>query len=181
MGRPKEYNKEELLKNAMQLFWKKGFADASLSDLEKATGVNKSGLYSEFSGKDELFVASLDHYIQNAGAYEILQQEPLGAKNIEKFLKLGKECANPRGCFVINSARETGVIPDEAGKLIAAHTQKTKDLLVKNIKASKYKGNASVAADLLFIFNAGICVDQNNAKATSPIKKIEEFLSLFNF
>ena len=46
------------------MFWKHGFADASLQELEKATGVNKSGLYAEFSGKEELFLESLRFYLE---------------------------------------------------------------------------------------------------------------------
>ena len=56
MGRPKGFERSEVLDKALQLFWKKGFADTSLQDLEKATGVNKSGLYSEFKDKDEIFL-----------------------------------------------------------------------------------------------------------------------------
>jgi hypothetical protein len=39
------------------------FADASLHELEVATGVNKSGLYSEFVDKEDLFVQSLRYYL----------------------------------------------------------------------------------------------------------------------
>jgi hypothetical protein len=48
MGRPKSFNREDVLKKAMPVFWRRGFADASLHELELATWVNKSGLYSEF-------------------------------------------------------------------------------------------------------------------------------------
>ena len=45
MGRPKSFSREEVLEKAMPVFWKHGFADTSLQELERATGVNKSGLY----------------------------------------------------------------------------------------------------------------------------------------
>jgi AcrR family transcriptional regulator len=40
----------------MPVFWKHGFSDTSLQELERATGVNKSGLYSEFRDKKDLFI-----------------------------------------------------------------------------------------------------------------------------
>ena len=43
----------------MPVFWRRGFADTSLHELEQATGVNKSGLYAEFKDKEDLFVQSL--------------------------------------------------------------------------------------------------------------------------
>ena len=51
MGRLKTFSREEVLEKAMPVFWKQGFADTSLQDLERATGVNKSGLYTEFRDK----------------------------------------------------------------------------------------------------------------------------------
>ena len=45
MGSSKNFSREEVLEKAMPLFWKHGFADTSLQELERATGVNKSGLY----------------------------------------------------------------------------------------------------------------------------------------
>ena len=35
MGRPKNFSREEVLEKAIPVFWKKGFADTSLQDLEK--------------------------------------------------------------------------------------------------------------------------------------------------
>jgi TetR/AcrR family transcriptional regulator, copper-responsive repressor len=65
MGRPKAFSREDVLEKALPLFWNRGFADASLHELERATGVNKSGLYSEFEDKGDLFVQSLRYYLEN--------------------------------------------------------------------------------------------------------------------
>jgi TetR/AcrR family transcriptional regulator, copper-responsive repressor len=65
------------LKKALPVFWKHGFADASLQELETATGVNKSGLYSEFSGKEELFLESLRFYLDRLPSRGLLMVEPL--------------------------------------------------------------------------------------------------------
>ena len=58
MGRPKNFNREGVLEKALPVFWRRGFADASLHELELATGVNKSGLYSEFKDKEDLITKS---------------------------------------------------------------------------------------------------------------------------
>ena len=61
MGRRRNFSREDVLTKAIPVFWKRGFADTKVEDLEEATGVNKSGLYSEFSSKEEIFVESLKH------------------------------------------------------------------------------------------------------------------------
>ena len=53
MGRRRNFSREDVLSKAIPVFWKRGFADTKLEDLEEATGVNKSGLYSEFSSKED--------------------------------------------------------------------------------------------------------------------------------
>ena len=52
MGRPKKFSRQGVLEKALPVFWRRGFADASLHELEQATGVNKSGLFSEFEDED---------------------------------------------------------------------------------------------------------------------------------
>ena len=89
MGRPKGFSREEVLEKAMPVFWKHGFADTSLQDLERATCVNKSGLYTEFRDKEDLFVACLRHYLESQEKRGLLTKEPLGWKNVETFLKNG--------------------------------------------------------------------------------------------
>src|ERR1700724_2829588 len=89
MGSPKNFSREQVLAKAMPVFWKRGFSDTSLQDLERATGVNKSGLYSEFRNKEDLFVESLRYYLAAQEKRGLLTKHPLGWKNIETLLKRG--------------------------------------------------------------------------------------------
>ena len=57
---------------------RRGFADASLRELEVATGVNKSGLYSEFKDKGNLFMQSLRYYLESLEKKGLLTAEQLG-------------------------------------------------------------------------------------------------------
>ena len=56
MGRSKNFTREAVLEKALPVFWRQGFADASLHELEQATGVNKSGLYAEFKDPQNLLM-----------------------------------------------------------------------------------------------------------------------------
>jgi AcrR family transcriptional regulator len=115
MARPRNFSREGVLEKALPVFWKHGFADASLQELEKATGVNKSGLYAEFSGKEELFLESLRFYLDRMPQLALLVVEPLGWDNIEQFLKLGpRNTEGQKGCFAISSMRELAILPPAA-------------------------------------------------------------------
>src|SRR5260370_4475974 len=88
MGRPKNFKREGVLAKALPVFWRRGFAEASLHELEVANGVHKSGLYSEFKDKEDLFMQSLRYYLESLEKKGLLTPGPLGWNNIERFLKM---------------------------------------------------------------------------------------------
>src|SRR5471030_1722695 len=120
MGRKKLFSRESVLDKSIPVFWAKGYADTSLQDLELATGVNKSGLYSEFKDKEDLFLSSLRHYIGRRVEQGLLLREPLGWANVEALLRVGPVCTDDsKGCFAINSMREVESLPAEAAELVS--------------------------------------------------------------
>jgi AcrR family transcriptional regulator len=179
MGRPKNFDREEVLEKAMPVFWKHGFADTSLQDLERATGVNKSGLYTEFQDKEDLFLACLRHYLDQQGKRGLLTKEPLGWKNIEMFLKSGPlNKGEKQGCFAINSMREFAILPDEAYGAITENRVLLQQLLAMNIEAEKPRMAAAAIAEMVLSFFSGLCIERNlkSGKASST-RKVENFMA----
>jgi AcrR family transcriptional regulator len=146
---------------ALPVFWKHGFADASLQELEKATGVNKSGLYSEFSGKEELFLESLRFYLDRM-QLRLLMVEPLGWDNVEQFLKLGpRTTEGQKGCFAVSSMRELAILPPAANEMLGQGRVQLKQLIAKNIEAEKPKADVNDLASMVLTFYTGLSVEQN--------------------
>jgi len=179
MGRPKKFSREGVLDRAIPVFWKHGFANTTVQDLERATGVNKSGLYSEFKDKEDLFLASLERYLTTRGA-GILTAQPLGWNNIEKFLRLGfGPNEDQKGCFSVNSLRELAVLPPEAQDVIVTYRRQLARLLMKNIEAEKPKLNAAAIADAVLTFFDGFCIEQNLRKSkASSERKIRSLMQV---
>jgi AcrR family transcriptional regulator len=179
MGRPKSFSREEVLEKAMPVFWKHGFADSSLQELERATGVNKSGLYAEFRDKKDLFVACLRHYLESQEKRGLLSREPLGWKNIRTFLKNGPlNKGEQQGCFSVNSMREFAILPDEAYRVVTENRAQLQRLLAMNIEAEKPRMAPSAIAEMVLSFFSGLCIEHNlkSAKASST-RKIENFMT----
>ncbi len=163
----------------MPVFWKHGFADTSLQELERATGVNKSGLYTEFRDKEDLFVACLRHYLESQGKRGLLIREPLGWKNVETFLKNGPlNKGEQQGCFSVNSMREFAILPDEAYGVVTENRALLQRLLAMNIEAEKPKMAASAIAEMVLSFFSGLCIERNlkSGKASST-RNIENFMT----
>ncbi|MBK8902604.1 MAG: TetR/AcrR family transcriptional regulator [Anaerolineaceae bacterium] len=66
MARPREFEPNEALNQAMFLFWQKGYEETAMADLVAATGVSRYGFYSEFGDKHDLFLKCIDHYASTA-------------------------------------------------------------------------------------------------------------------
>ena len=180
MARPRNFSREGVLEKALPVFWKHGFADASLQELEKATGVNKSGLYSEFSGKEELFLESLRFYLDRLPSLGFLKAEPLGWDNIEQFLKLGPgNTEGQKGCFAISSMRELAILPPAAMEMLGRGRVQLKQLIAKNIEAEKTKLAAHDLAGMVMTFFAGLSVEQNLKSSRASIgRKVDTLMQV---
>ncbi len=178
MGRPKCFDRNEVLQAAIQVFWKKGYVDTSLADLEKATGVNRSGLYSEFKDKEDLFVQSIIHYCENSPIPSILKNKPLGWANIETFLKVPSTYESNKGCFMNNTIREYGIIPDAVKTAIDKSHQLARTLLLKNLKATQVKKDPEFLISLIMTFSSGIALKLNAVHPSEVEKEIEGFLKM---
>ncbi|MFZ6648140.1 TetR/AcrR family transcriptional regulator [Undibacterium sp. TJN25] len=180
MGRPKKFSREGVLEKVIPVFWEHGFAGTRLPDLELASGVNKSGLYSEFKDKEDLFLASLSYYLENRGGRALLFAEPLGWDNIDRFLRMADGGFDgKRGCFSVNSMREFADLPTEAQKIVAEGRSLIKALLIDNIRAAGPKAPAETIAEMVLVFFSGICIEQNldEAEETSS-RKIDNFMQV---
>jgi AcrR family transcriptional regulator len=180
MGRRKLFTREDVLDKAISVFWKHGFAETSLQDLEQATGVRKSGLYTEFKDKEDLFVESMRRYFDVLMARGHLTKEPLGWTNVESFLKVCYGSWGQKGCFSINSMREFADLPPKARKLMVASVMKAHQQLIDNLAAARGpRDDNDSLASLVITFFSGICLEQNLGPDQARItKKIEDFMQL---
>ena len=83
-GRPRSFDREQALHQAMQVFWSKGYEGTTMADLTEAIGVKAPSIYSAFGDKDSLFREAVDLYARTVSA------EPLrllqGGKGIHEDL-----------------------------------------------------------------------------------------------
>jgi AcrR family transcriptional regulator len=180
MGRPKNFSREGVLEKALPVFWKHGFADTSLQELENATGVNKSGLYAEFADKGDLYLESLRHYLRKRQQEELLTAEPLGWKNIEQFLKLGPcSLEGQRGCFSVDSMNQFALLPRAAQEIVEKSRTLLKELIAKNVEAERSAMKPTVLAEMILTFFTGVSMEQHLkvSKATMN-RKVDDFMKV---
>lgn len=116
VGRPRAFCPDEALNRALEVFWRKGYEGASLSDLTEAMGINKPSLYSVFGNKEQLFQKALERYTREKTAYLTEAVEAPTAWGVAERLLFGAvdmltDPGHPVGCLVTKGAMTCG---DEA-------------------------------------------------------------------
>src|ERR1700744_6184908 len=108
-GRPRAYDPEAVLRQAMDLFWKAGYAGTSLDDIATATGVARPSLRAAFGDKHEIYLKALDGYW--ARKFETMQEALGGERPLREALMSVYDAAltlyfsgGARGCFVVGTA-----------------------------------------------------------------------------
>ena len=61
-GRPRQFDREAALAQAMRLFWLKGFEATSIADLTGAMGIASPSLYAAFGSMEALYAEALRYY-----------------------------------------------------------------------------------------------------------------------
>ncbi len=127
MPRTKEFDPDQVLEKAMQVFWMKGFEATSVQDLVNAMGINRFSMYSTFGNKRQLFLHALDRYCDKvvSGVFEMLDRFEEGAEAIRKFFMAMLEfsCTEQgrHGCLMINSTVELAPHDQMTAARVRAH------------------------------------------------------------
>lgn len=124
MARPREFDEEEALRKAMEIFWRKGLGATSLTDLTEGMGVARSSLYSSFGDKETLFARALDRYMGEVSAerVRILRNARSVREGLRDFfahhIRVALDPRTPPGCMVVNTALELESLPAHLAELL---------------------------------------------------------------
>jgi len=146
-GRPLSFDPDEALQAAMEVFWAKGFATASLQDLLQATHLSKSSFYQTFGSKKELFARCFNHYCRwrSARMRAGLQQADSAWDFIEDtFLCVagGAESElEKRGCLLMNTASEFGQRDPKVAELVSSGLACFATVFGEAIEQAQAEGN----------------------------------------
>ena len=110
-GRPRKFDVEEAIAQAMDLFHRRGYDGVGVAELSKTIGITAPSLYSAFGSKRELFERALKRYVQTHGCWlpeALAEREDLEGAIARLFLRAAEVyAADPErpGCLVIDGTR----------------------------------------------------------------------------
>ncbi|MGW5733385.1 MULTISPECIES: TetR/AcrR family transcriptional regulator [Streptomyces] len=143
MAGKKQFDMDAALDAAMIQFWRAGYADTSVDDLSRATGLNRSSIYSSLGDKDTLFLRCLDRYAARYGdqydaALSCAASEPLAAVRafFEVTLERIADPELPDGCLIAQSAMAIPVL----SPAVAAHAKEALGFQRSRLRAALTAG-----------------------------------------
>jgi TetR/AcrR family transcriptional repressor of nem operon len=151
--RPRQFDPEQALLKAMEVFWTKGYEAVSVDELVRATGVNRFSLYEQFGDKNGLFARCLEHYdgIFFQMFLDDLADPSEGAAAIHRCLdNFERRLRTPeaaRGCFMLNTAGDLGARNPEIARRIRLRLRQLERALTATIEGAQQRGEISKARD----------------------------------
>lgn len=155
-GRPRNFDREAALEEAMRLFWANGYEATPISDLTERMGIGTKSLYAAFGSKEQLYAEALRLYL---ATFEKVVWKGFGTaatarEAVNAFLHA---CAmgmtrpvaeRPRGCMVtLTFFGDHG--PDALDGLMRSTRNGLFDLLMTRLKRAVDEGELSLSTDII--------------------------------
>ena len=185
MARSKEFDVNQVLRKAMELFWQQGYEKTSMQELVDYMGIHRRSIYDTFGDKRTLFLSALSHY------EELITSETKKRVDSKLLVKQGiREVFNmiiypdlslPKGCLSVNAAVELSLLDEEIAKKIAGTFTKTEALFYELLKQGQENGEISKNHDpealSLFLHNSLVGL-RVVVKIEADTKKLESIVDM---
>jgi TetR/AcrR family transcriptional repressor of nem operon len=146
MARPREFDRDQVVDRAVDVFWRKGFEATSIRDLVEATGLNRGSLYNTFGDKAGLFEAALERYMAGAPSHHVVAAADSGPPRqvigefFARLVELGASDTEHRGCLMTNTAAELAARDKRVAAQVTEAMQGLEEALFRLIERGQETG-----------------------------------------
>jgi AcrR family transcriptional regulator len=191
-GRPRSFDRDRALKQALRLFWQHGYEGTSIADLTAALGIGSTSLYAAFGSKAELFELAVEHYISDSGSFLVrsLTDEATTHGAIDRALRCAAEAftlrGTPRGCLVQTALLGWAEENEKPAQLVAELRRQARAAIAARLSAGITAGDlpGSVNVEALAGYCAaliqGLAVQARDGATRTDLNQIID-LAMSNF
>ncbi len=193
-GRPRSFDREQLIEKVMHLFWDRGYRDLSFNEIATATGLTRASLYNSFKSKEALFFEALGNYSSSTPDVlftKVKDGEPVGPVFYQVFAHAAKLRASEekkRGCFTVNCFAELAGDDTVVGQELANLMEEKRAVIVRLInQAVRQKElpedtDAETTANLVMAFLSGFSLfSKGGANEKTLFSMCTSFLQQIGF
>ena len=153
MSRPKEFNPDDAIEKAMQVFWHKGYEATSMEDLLTAMDLSRGSLYDTFGDKRQLFLKVVDRYCTTfaSSKFSLLDQPGPAVPILRRFIcdMIEGGLADPqrRGCLISNTVMELSPHEKEIADRLRLALKMAEDTFFKVLTRAQQQGELRMGQD----------------------------------
>lgn len=153
-GRPREFDRDQALNTALEIFWRQGYAPASVADLCRAMDINPPSLYATFGSKSRLFLEALDHYEKKywADPEKRFNAEPDIRKAVANYFEEAAAILlspdTPCGCMLVLAAVNISEDEREIITKVGAMRRATKKMFADRLRRAIHEGQIPPDTDV---------------------------------
>jgi AcrR family transcriptional regulator len=134
-GRTRQFDVDEALERALEVFWARGYEGATLPELTRAMGINRPSLYAAFGNKEQLFRKALDRYQTGPMSFltEALRRPTARAVAeaiFSGFIRMQRGRDKARGCLIVSGALTAG----EEAETVRRELAQLRQAIVKTLR-----------------------------------------------
>lgn len=192
VGRPKKFDRDHALNTAINVFWRKGYDGASLTDLTKAIGINPPSLYAEFGDKEKLYLSAIEHYASNDACKPLVVfedqahiRDAVSAFLNEVIVYSTRHESGAKGCFLSSCVATTAGEVEGVQSLMKQAIDSTEKRLITRFEKAKADGELDAdfpgkqRARLMFDLRQGLVFRARaGCTAASMKKELEQWIEI---
>jgi AcrR family transcriptional regulator len=151
-GRVRQFDADDALDRALEVFWARGYEGTTLPELTRAMGINRPSLYAAFGNKKRLFHQALDRYQTGPQSFltEAMKQ-PSARAVVEAifagFVEMRRDRDKSRGCLIVSGALACGEEAEPVRRELARLREATVAALRERLERAVREGDLPERTD----------------------------------
>ena len=184
MPRTREFDRDEALERAMELFWEQGYEATSAQDLVDHLGIGRSSLYGTFGSKHDLYLEALDRYRERGDAHirDVLEKEEGATATLRRLFADTLEAAleDRRGCFMANAIAERAACDEAVDERACCNRDRLEELFADLVRRGQEEGdipagrNPVALGRFLAIVQSGVRVTARTGPSEAELRDAVE-------
>jgi len=185
VGRPRGFDVDLALEQALHVFWRNGYEGTSISELTEVMGINKPSLYAAFGNKEQLFLKAIELYELRPDSLfnTAFQYEHIA--DVIRALLLGAaaqftDCSHPQGCALINSTLSCHDASEGIKEVIHLLQANHQTALIEQFTLAQQKGELAedcqpnVLATLIVTLFKGMSIQAADGAGYDELRHVAE-------
>ena len=175
----RQFDEQDVIASALDVFWRKGLHDATMQDLASATGVQRGSLYNAYGDKEAIFLHAFDLYtgqfLDAAGSALGRGDTTARLKHFLDMIVTNMTSGSPqRGCLTTRTALDAAISGDAVRQRVQSLLGRLETLIAEAISSAPDglpAGDAQRLARVIVTFTRGLAVMERAGYSRKQLKE----------